>query len=471
VAYQKKEDSPEALATMPVLKLGDINREATWYDVTSQNLDGITQLYHDEFTNHIVYMNYWFDLRVLPQEMIPYAAVLTELLGKMDAGSYSYEKLDKALNINTGGFNSSLAVFLPDYDDNKMLPEFRIQMKTSSEKMDTSLYLLAEILTKTKLDNKDRLGELLRRHQSQLESSVTQNGYGVALNRLESYYSQRGVFNDMIRGATYYWFVTDLVKRYAEDPSGIIAQLNQVKDALFTKNNLLAGTTASQEDFNVYTKNLPILSAALAEKPLTYLVWNLKPDARNEGIETASKVQYVLQGYDFRKLGIPWDGKWNVLSQVMSTDWLQTRIRVVGGAYGGFSGISKSGAFYLASYRDPNLKETLDNYKGTIDYLSNFQADSTTMSRYIIGTIANLDNLLTPSEKGDVAFRRYMEKTTKEALQKDRDAVLATTPEDIRNMSTVLDKILAQQVYCVYGNEEKLKANKDLFKNLVTLQK
>ncbi len=67
--------------------------------------------------------------------------------------------------------------------------------------------LLAEILTKTRLDNKDRLGELLHRHQSQVESNVTQNGYGIALNRLESYYSQRGVFNDMIRGASYYWFL------------------------------------------------------------------------------------------------------------------------------------------------------------------------------------------------------------------------------------------------------------------------
>jgi len=194
-------------------------------------------------------------------------------------------------------------------------------------------------------------------------------------------------------------------------------------------------------------------------------------DAKNEGIQTASKVQYVLQGYDFRKLGLPWDGKWNVLSQVMSTDWLQTRIRVVGGAYGGFSGISKSGTFYLASYRDPNLKETLDNYEGTIDYLSKFQADSMTMTRYIIGTIANLDYLMTPSEKGELAFRRHMEKTSKEAIQKDRDAVLATTPEDIRQMSPVLARVLGQQTYCVYGNEDKLKANKNLFKNLVTLQK
>jgi presequence protease len=471
VAYQNKEDKPEALATIPVLKISDINRDATWYDVASEKVDGVAQLYHNEFTNHIVYMNYWFDLRVLPQEMIPYAAVLTELLGKMDAGNYPYEKLDKALNINTGGFHTSLAIFLPDYDDNKLLPEFRIQMKTTTEKLDTSMRLLAEILTKTRLDNKDRLGELLHRHLSQVESNVTQNGYGIAVNRLESYYSQRGVFNDMIRGASYYWFLTDLVKRYDADPAGIIVQLNQIKDALFSKNNLLAGTTSSEEDYKIYEKNLPLLASALAEKPVTYNTWLLKPEVKNEGIETASKVQYVLQGYDFRKLGLPWDGKWNVLSQVMSTDWLQTRIRVIGGAYGGFSGISKSGTFYLASYRDPNLKETLDNYQGTIDYLSKFKADSMTMTRYIIGTIANLDYLMTPSEKGDLAFRRYMEKTTKEAVQMDRDAVLATTPEDISRMSSVVAKVLGEKVYCVYGNEDKLRANKSLFKNLVTLQK
>ncbi len=104
---------------------------------------------------------------------------------------------------------------------------------------------------------------MLRRHQSQVESNVTQNGYGIALNRLESYYSQRGVFNDMIRGASYYWFVTELVKQYAADPDGVIARLNQVKDALFTKNNLMAGTTCSEEDFKIYNDNLPVFSSAL----------------------------------------------------------------------------------------------------------------------------------------------------------------------------------------------------------------
>jgi hypothetical protein len=93
------------------------------------------------------------------------------------------------------------------------------------------------------------------------------------------------------------------------------------------------------------------------------------------------------------------------------------------------------------------------------------------MTRYIIGTIANLDYPLTPSEKGDMAFRWHIEKITCEQVQADRDAVLATTAADIRSMSKVIGDILDQHVYCVYGNEEKLKANKDLFKKLVVLQR
>jgi len=471
IAYQQKEDSPEAVATIPLLKLADIKPEAAWYEASKLEIAGIPHLYHNEFTNNIVYMNFWFDLRVLPEDKIPYAALLTKLLGKMDAGNYGYEQLDKALNINTGGYYSALNMYLPDFDDNKILPEFRIQMKTTVEKLDTALTLLGTIINNTKLEDKDRLYELLKRHQSQVESSVIQNGFGVAATRLESYFSRRGVFAEKTRGIDYYWFITDLTKRFNDDPEQVIANLKQVYDLLFSKNNLIAGATCDESDFKTYSAKFESFAATLAYEPAVQNSWRLEPTPKNEGLLTASKVQYVLQGFDFRKLGLSWDGKWNVLSQIMSTDWLQTQIRVIGGAYGGFSSINKSGTIYLASYRDPNLRETLANYKGTVDYLAKFEADSTAMTRYIIGTIANLDYPLTPSEKGDQAFMWYFEQVSRDEVQSDRIAVLATTAADIRNMSDEIAKVVDQQVFCIYGNDAKIKSNKALFKNLVILQK
>ncbi len=470
LSFQQKEDSPEALATIPMLKLSDINRDARWFASSRKNEAGVPDLYFKEFTNGIVYMNFWFGLQVIPEDKIPYAALLTQLLGKMDAGTYGYEQLDKSLNINTGGFTTNLSSYLPGHDDDKLMSLFKIQMKTTPDKLDTAFALLSDIIGNTRFDSKERLYELLKRHQSQLESSVTQNGYGMALTRLESYYSKRGVFAEKTRGIDYYWFVTDLTKKFNENPDKVIAALKEVYDLVFTKSNLITGTTCSEEDFKAYSGSFKTFATKLAGKPVVPQKWKLETNQPDEGILTASKVQYVLQGSDFRKLGLTWNGKWYVLSQIMSTDWLQTRIRVMGGAYGGFSNITRNGSVYFASYRDPNLRETLENFKGTVGYLSKFEADSVAMTRYIIGTVSNLDYPLTPADKGEMSFRWYFEGVTQQEVQGDRDAVLSTTAADIRGMSGEIAKVLDQQVYCVYGNDTKIKENKSLFKKLVTLQ-
>jgi presequence protease len=470
IAFQQKEDSPEAMATIPLLKLSDIDKETAWYEAGVHDLSGIQQLYFNEFTNQVIYMNYLFDLRALAEDKLPYAVILAELLGKLEAGSYGYEQLDKKINISTGGYSNSLNYFLPGQDDNLLMPKFRINLKTTAGKLDTAMHLLGIILSDTRFENRDRVHELLKRHQSQVETSVTQNGLGVAVNRLESYYSRRGVFADKIRGMDYYRFITGLTRSYESDPDKVIAELKQVYDLLFSRDNLIAATTCSESDYKLYAGSLGAFVNALPDRPVTLHSWALTPVPKNEGILTASKVQYVLQGFDYRRLGMIWNGKWNVLSQIMSTDWLQTQIRVIGGAYGGWSALGRNGTAYFASYRDPNLKETLDNFKATVDYLSRFTADSTAMTRYIIGTISNLDYPLTPSQKGDMAFRWFLDNTTREQLQHERDEVLATTDEDIRNMSPVVSRILDQKSFCVYGNDEKLRSCRDLFENLIILQ-
>jgi hypothetical protein len=442
-----------------------------WFEPVKKDIGGIPNLYFKEFTNGIVYMNYWFDLRTLPEDMIPYASLLTQVLGKLDAGNYKYAQLDNALNIHTGGFNATLTVYLPDHSDDHLMPGMRIQMKTTPAELDSAFSLLGNILGKTQFIDKDRLYELLKRHQSQMESSVNQNGFGVAATRLESYYSRRGVYAEKTRGIDYYWFITDLTRQFNDHPEEVMSKLKEVYDLLFSKANLIAGITCSENDFKEYSERFSAFTDMLAGKTAPLGEWKLEPAPMNEGIMTASKVQYVLQGFDYGKLGLTFDGKWLVLNQIMSTDWLQTRIRVIGGAYGGFSSVSKNGTFYLASYRDPNLSETLDNFKGTVDYLARFEADSTAMTRYIIGTIANLDNPLTPSEKGEQAFRWYFEKVTRDEVQADRDAVLAIKASDIRNLSDEIGKIIDKKVWCVYGNDAKITANKSLFDHLVKLQK
>jgi len=309
----------------------------------------------------------------------------------------------------------------------------------------------------------------LIRHQSRLDAAVKRNGLKYARTRLLSYFSDDGMFNEQTDGMEYYWFVSNLAKNFDQQADQIIANLARTANLLFSRDNLLVQVTCSKTDVSSFTRHLKNFIATLPQIQPVYQNWAFHLSKKNEALSSASKVQYVLQGYDFKKLGYNWNGTIQVLSQILSTDWLQNQIRVIGGAYGGFSVFAPSGQVYFASYRDPNLRETLDNYSATAQYLHNFEADQPTMVRYIIGTIAGLDQPLTPSQQGDLACRYYLEKRTPEQLQQERSAVLAVTVQDIKNMEKLVADIMAQRSYCVYGNEEKIKENASLFGEVLPL--
>ena len=469
IDYQKREDTPEAVATIPMLDLEDINPKAEWYPVQEKKISDMLVLHHKEFTNNVVYVRLYFDARVLPVEMLPYAALLAEVLGSMNTENYTYGDLDNALNIHTGGFSTSLNSYLKNRNDANLIPKFAVSSKAMNNKVEKLFELVTEIINHSHYADNDRLKAVLTRHQSRLDGQIKRNGYGYARTRLTSYFSNEGLFDERSGGVDYYWFITDLLENFDKKANEISNHLAKAAALLFTKDNLIAASTCANEDMPVFSKGFTNFAKTLPKEMVSYSDWTFELEKKNEGLLAASKVQYVLKGYDFKKLGYNWDGKMLVLNQILSRDWLTNQIRVIGGAYGGFSSFSPTGQVYFASYRDPNLKETLDNYDATPGFLHDFEADEKTMTRFIIGTVARIDRPLTPSQKGDMAFRYYFSETKPEELQRDRDAVLVTTPADIREMEKMVRDILAQQAICVYGNEDKIKSEKKLFKEIVKL--
>ncbi|WP_167615604.1 insulinase family protein [Maribellus sediminis] len=469
IEHQKREDTPEALATIPMLERSDISPDVEWFSVDEKEVDGIDVLHHNAFTNDILYSNLYFDVRVVPQELIPYAKLLSSLLGKLNTENYSYGELDNALNIQTGGFSTYLTEYLEGHADDHMLPKFVVYSKATTQKADKMFELTDEIIKNSKLDDTERLNELISRHQARIDSDIKNNGLNYAMTRLRSYYSQMGMYSEKTGGLDYYRFVTDLSENFDAKSAEIVTNLQKTAALLFTKENLIATVTCSDKDFTAYSGGLEALASVLPDDNVEMQDWKFDFAKKNEGLKSASKVQYVVKGYDFKKLGYEYSGKMRVLNQVLSTDWLQNQVRVIGGAYGGFAGISSSGNVYFASYRDPNLKETIENYDNTPGYLETFEADDKEMTRYIIGTISRMDQPKTPSQEGNLAVQYYFEKTTPEELKAEREAVLSTTADDIKGMKKFVADVLSQDAICVYGNDEKVDENADIFGEVISI--
>lgn len=470
IAFQNKEDSPENIATIPMLSLSDINKENEFYSCKEINNEKLKILHFEEFTDGIVYANLMFDMRSLPKELIPYAALLSNIAVMMNTGKYDYALLNQELNLHTGDFSTSVFSFSENNNPDKILPYFSVSGKVMAGNSEKMFELALEILRNLKYSDSERLKELISRHQAQLESSFNRDGFQVALRRLQSYFSVNGMFNELTQGLDYFRFVTDLSVNFDNRSSEISDNLKKAALNMFTSNNLTTTVTCSKEDISLFSNDLNKFASLLPAGSGNTVAWNFIPENHKEAILSSSKVQYVTTGYNIRQMGQVWDGKLLVLNQILSTDFLYNQIRVIGGAYGGMSRISSDGTLIFGSYRDPNLKNTLDVYEKAGDYVSTFDADETTMTRYIIGTIAEMDGAKTVQQRGSIAFKNYFTGKTTEDQQKERNQVLSTKASDIRNYAEMIKEMTGRKVICVYGNTDIIQTEKSLFNKIIKIR-
>ena len=174
-------------------------------------------------------------------------------------------------------------------------------------------------------------------------------------------------------------------------------------------------------------------------------------------------MQYVARSGNFVKEGFSYTGLLQIVKVMMSYDYLWQNIRVLGGAYGCMAAFGRTGDTTFVSYRDPNLRKTNEVYNGIPEYLEQFEADEREMTKYIIGTISDLDTPLTPSMKGRRSLGAYFSGITDEDVQRERDEILRAQPEQIRALAPLMRAVLGQENLCVIGNEQKIKEDADLF--------
>lgn len=462
---QTTPDAPEALSTIPLLKLSDINAKAEPLIFEERKLDDIDVLFHDIETNQIVYMNLYFSTETLPQELLPYAYLLAELLGKVSTSKRAYSDLANAINLNTGGIGFDVIAYTDADSAETYYPKFKIKAKTLVSKLPKLCELLAEIMISSEFTDKKRMRELINQLKATLEMYLLRNAQQVASGRVLSYFSAAGKYNEggML---SFYEFIVELDKNFEQDFDNIVEKLQSLGEYVFNKKSLLVSITLEEENYAVFVDAFATIKQGLAVKEFPKQTYNFNIAKRNEGLMTSSKIQYVVKGANFKKLGFDFTGSMKVLETILRYEYLWMKIRVQGGAYGAFTQFRRNGNMVFGSYRDPNLIETIETYNQTAAYLRTFEVDEREMTKYIIGTMSGLDTPLTAQMKGEVAADCYIRHIKQEYIQKEREEVLATRQADIRKLAELIDACMKENYLCVLGNEEKIKKHEDVFGEL-----
>ena len=460
--YQDTPSPKEELEKIPMLSREEIGREPAKLIFEETKVDGIPVIRHEMFTSGIGYLKVLFDTNRVPAEDLPYVGLLKSILGYVDTKRHSYDDLSSEIFLNTGGMSFSVTSY-PRLETGGFTGVFAASGRVLYEKLDFGFEILAEILEESILEDEKRIREILNEAKSKAQMKLTGSGHTAAVARATSYFSDTSYFNDMTGGIGYFQFLESCARDFDSKKEELIGGLRRVMKALFTRDNMTVSYTADKTGFSYLEKAMKKLTAVLPEGDGITYPFRAPKGNRNEGFTSASKVNYVARCGTFAGSGYSYTGALRILKIMLSYDYLWINIRVKGGAYGCMSAVGRSGEGYFVSYRDPNVKESNDIYEGIPEYLEHFDADERDMTKYVIGTISELDTPLTPSLKGARGLSAWYSGVTDEMLKKEREEVLNAQPEDIRALAGIVREILKTGAVCVVGNEETIKKDKELF--------
>ena len=469
--YQEEPSAAEDLEKIPVLRREDISREIAPIYNEVLDFDSTPVVYHEIETNGIGYVDLLFDLSGVSEEMLPYAGILQAVLGIIDTNNYEYGELFNEINVHTGGIGTSLELYpnVEKVKEKEFKATFEIKTKALYGKLPVAFCMMQEILTESQLTDEKRLKEILSMAKSRLQIRFQSSGHTTAALRAMSYASPLSKLKDLTSGIGYYEIVKQIEEHFEEEKDVLIKNLQTLTKLLFRPENMMVSYTAAREGMEDLEKLVSELKAKLFTEPVQGQPCVIHCEKKNEGFKTSSKVQYVARAGNFIDGGASYTGALQILKVILSYDYLWQNVRVKGGAYGCMSNFTRIGDGYFVSYRDPNLEKTNEIYEGVAEYLRQFSVGERDMTKYIIGTISNIDQPMTPALKGERSMNLYMNHVTAQMIEEERAQILDANEEDIRALAEVVEAVLGSNQICVIGSEEKIEEQKSLFKETKSL--
>ena len=466
--YQDAPTAKEDLAKLPMLKRGDLKKKAAPLCNQVVMAQETVIVHHPMYANGIDYLTFLFDIRDWKPEELAYLGILKNVLGYVDTEQHDYAALANEINQKTGGIGSSIGIYPHVKERDAIGLFYEVRVKTLAEGLADAMRLTKELLLTSKLTDEKRLYEILGELKSRLALAVSSYGHIVASTRATSYFSRAGYYQDALGGIAGYRVIADYEEHFEEKKAELIEKLQEMVRRIFTRDRLMVSVTCEEKDFADVAHAVEELRAELYEPQADGIgaLPEVSYEIRNEGFMDASQVQYVARAGNYAAHGYAYHGALRILKVIMGYEYLWSNVRVKGGAYGCMNQYLRNGDVYFVSYRDPNLAATNEVYEKIPDYVRNFTADEDEMTKYIIGTVSDLDAPLNPSAKGARSMTAYLQGLTYEEIQKERDEILGASDADIRALGGLLEAVLSDGAFCVVGGEEVLRRNSEMFLHL-----
>ena len=453
---QRMPDSPEALATLPRLQLSDLERKIKKVPIEVDEVEGTRLLHHDLFTNGIAYVEIGMDLRALPQELLPYVSLFGRALLEMGTEREDFVRLGQRIGARTGGMWTQ-SLISTVCGSGEAATWLLLRGKGMVDQVEELFAIAGEVLQTARFDDRERFLQMALEEKAGEESAVVPAGHRVISLRLRAQFDEASWISEQMKGLSYLFFLRQLIDEIENDWSAVRERLEEIRRRLVNRRAILVNATLDESDRAVFS---PKLAAFLRELPTAEwqpTSWNPAYRAVDEGLTIPAQINYVGKGANVYDMGYELNGSSSVATRYLAATWLWERVRVQGGAYGAFCSFDPfSGVLSYASYRDPNLLETLEIYDQSGRFLKELEISEEELTKGIIGAVGDLDAYQLPDARGFSSMVRHLTGVTDEFRQQLRDQVLATRAEDFGKFGDLLEQVAENGRVVVLGSQEAI---------------
>lgn len=467
-AQQSAPDDPVELAKIPTLTRDDLDKKTKTVPMERHDEKGVMILHHPLFTNGVVYVDMALDMTHVPTHLLPLMSILAGSLTELGTTKQDFVSLQQQVGRETGGIRASSFISQMVAADGKgpALARLIMRGKGMLGQVPALMDIMAEILTEVDITNKERIRQILVEERAGLESGLAGSGHMVAASRLGAMFRPGLWADEQMGGVDFFKAVKQLIERVDNDWDSVVADLRTIQQSVMSRENMMVNITTTKEDFNTVQPSLMSLLDRLPEKAAGGTAsWITNPQLlsrTNEGLIVPSSVNYVGKAANIVDAGVKLNGSHSLIAKHLGTSYLWDKIRVQGGAYGGFCRLDpRTGMFSYLSYRDPNVNGTIDGYDGAPEFLRNIDLSKDEMTKSIIGMIGSLDSYQLPDAKGFGNAIRTLTGETDELRQQRRDELLGATNKDFRQFADALEAVRESGSVVVVGGEDAIKKARD----------
>ena len=470
IRLDKRQQQKDDESILPKVGLEDIPKETSRPPSPKEHKGSPLLSIYNTGTNGLVYQQTVIQLPKLTEQQINLLPMYSNGLTELGVAGKSYLDTQRWQSQISGGISGYLSAKGLPGNAEILSGHLTLSTKGLAKNQTQLTDLMQATIEQPRFDELIRIQELVKQTRARQQSSITGIGHRLAMAA-----TSRGA-NSGAKLA-HQWGGLESIRHTKQLDTSLTAshqlvelseQLSELHELIISgpRKHILVGEVAKLDYENI-ARNPCYAALDSAE----FKAFNPKSEIHrvSEFWKLNTQVNFCAKSYPTVPIAHPDAAPLTVLGDFLRNGYLHRTIREQGGAYGG-GALQDSGiaVFKFFSYRDPRLKETLNNFDLSLKWLQDEKHELSQVEEAILGVISSIDKPSSPAGEVIQVFHAELYGRRQATLELFRSQVRAVVLEDLKRVADVYLKEENASI-AVIGNDESSAAADTLNLSLMTI--